>query len=1220
MWYNAQAKCGDKVPVAKREGYKIVNIAPRKALLLGGACGVQSKGGGECNEKGQGGGEAEDEGEEAGGNDSLHWVFDAQIVVDYLQASDVDLAANGSSSRYCPWKREVRFETRTENHTFPQIRDFALAKSGDGEFLLYGGADLVLRDKEQVYRLFWKATYDRATNVVFWDNISPLGKENDEEAMLKRENDGDGQWPGSLVKAEMALLNRDKVLLFGGQKAFGVDTPSPWTWLFDRNTNRWEKLDSAPPELEMTASCRKDNKCPSVFFPAGTYKAVSFKERNAVVLFATAIQCPNCTGHNMELDWKERITKFQRQQNIGAMFVFNGADNKWAWASIESGAPGQRRRQFGFVKNGQNSVLVLGGNDGVRSLDSRWEGTIVKDNVRAWAFADVKADTGPEIPGRFESGITGSAHGGVLLFGGFAAEASSPGREECEALTDHLWYLDARSKSWVRVDNKTELWPPKHHRGMLTRFTMKAKEGERKEMFLLHGGIATTAGVEDGLQSTSWLLDGETFEWTKLARKEEDSEPPRNGNAAVTWESNHASGVLMYCGGSTDVWYFSCSSTTVASCRWREVTPDDGGPKVAKSLPLMAGLQSGNGSGGVSVVLLVFDETRCTWILTCTSQECLKEPGRSGKRAMRWVCVKTKIFPDTLNAEKAVMTGGNHNTVVAIGAGGQATFSYNPEDPSASEWHWDVQNPYPRHRGMAVLVPPSTSSAPHRILHVGGLLFDTYKFSQGSSVYESHCPNGQYSVDRHPGMGETYCQNCQVGYYKSDRASDSCLKCPNASWTEGAGSKTISSCKKTFNRALLANAEFCTIDDQYQANCQGCKKGFWGSQCQHRCKCAEGFECRFDTGICECGDNKFSFYRNQDDCEFNPIGIIVVVAGSIFVVVAAVSLRGYIRKRNVEVNYNMLVDNNDLQENLISETERQITDRWSEVEHVQRGWKIPYSEIQSKEHIAKGQFADIFRGTYTVLEGIDVAIKCYRATSKKANKEWGEEIVALQQLRGPTLLLFYGLGSIDYPGKRLRYLITEFAKMGDLKTYIEKRKADGELFDIYQAMKFTMDITEALAYLHEKQFVHGKIKSSNILVAADGRCKLSVSSMCSISGTVSAFSNDVRDVRFLAPETFTSHTASFDALSDAYSYGMVLYNLLTFNVPWEKEETGHGIIRKVLNGARPPYDPPESEDNSKEGFVRGVITKIMVQCWSQKPSDRPLMKDVWPSMKRSFRR
>ena len=123
----------------------------------------------------------------------MHWVFDAQIVVDYLQASDVDLAANGSSSRYCPWKREVRFETRTENHAFPQIRDFALAKSGDGEFLLYGGADLVLRDKEQVYRLFWKATYDRATNVVFWDNISPLGKENDEEAMLKRENDGDGQ-------------------------------------------------------------------------------------------------------------------------------------------------------------------------------------------------------------------------------------------------------------------------------------------------------------------------------------------------------------------------------------------------------------------------------------------------------------------------------------------------------------------------------------------------------------------------------------------------------------------------------------------------------------------------------------------------------------------------------------------------------------------------------------------------------------------------------------------------------------------------------------------------------------------------------------------------------------------------------------------------------------------------------------------------------------------
>ena len=100
----------------------------------------------------------------------------------------------------------------------------------------------------------------------------------------------------------------------------------------------------------------------------------------------------------------------------------------------------------------------------------------------------------------------------------------------------------------------------------------------------------------------------------------------------------------------------------------------------------------------------------------------------------------------------------------------------------------------------------------------------------------------------------------------------------------------------------------------------------------------------------------------------------------------------------------------------------------------------------------------------------------------------------------------------------MRFVALEYAVNGDLESYIDRKKANNEMFDSFKAVRFVMDISEAIAYVHSKKLVHGKIDSTNILVSSDGKCKLNVSSMAEISATNSPFSSNPKNVRFLAPD------------------------------------------------------------------------------------------------------
>lgn len=99
--------------------------------------------------------------------------------------------------------------------------------------------------------------------------------------------------------------------------------------------------------------------------------------------------------------------------------------------------------------------------------------------------------------------------------------------------------------------------------------------------------------------------------------------------------------------------------------------------------------------------------------------------------------------------------------------------------------------------------------------------------------------------------------------------------------------------------------------------------------------------------------------------------------------------------------------------------------------------------------------------------------------------------------------------------------------------------------------KYLYEVALGLEYLHERGIVHGDLRCCNVLIASDGKAKLSnfgLSASTSRSSEVSA--GAVGPLRWQAPEVLEGRTPSFE--SDVYSLGMCVLEATTGKEPWSQ--------------------------------------------------------------------
>ena len=214
-----------------------------------------------------------------------------------------------------------------------------------------------------------------------------------------------------------------------------------------------------------------------------------------------------------------------------------------------------------------------------------------------------------------------------------------------------------------------------------------------------------------------------------------------------------------------------------------------------------------------------------------------------------------------------------------------------------------------------------------------------------------------------------------------------------------------------------------------------------------------------------------------------------------------------------------------------------------------------------KEIIGVGGMANVYKAV-DVTDNKVVAVKILRE-EYMANEEFSRmfknESKAIAVLSHPNIVKVYDVIFTD----KFQSIVMEYIDGITLKEYIDQQK----VLRWKEAVYFTVQILRALQHAHAKGIVHRDIRPHNIMLLSDGTVKMMDFGIARFARSDQRTSSDkaIGSVHYISPEQ--AQGGVIDEKTDIYSVGIMLFEMLTGQLPFEAESPVSVAIKQIQSQA-----------------------------------------------------
>lgn len=256
---------------------------------------------------------------------------------------------------------------------------------------------------------------------------------------------------------------------------------------------------------------------------------------------------------------------------------------------------------------------------------------------------------------------------------------------------------------------------------------------------------------------------------------------------------------------------------------------------------------------------------------------------------------------------------------------------------------------------------------------------------------------------------------------------------------------------------------------------------------------------------------------------------------------------------------------------------------------IMKGQKIN-DRYQIIKSIGEGGMANVYLAYDTILDR-NVAVKVLRgdlATDEKFVRRFQREALSASSLSHPNIVEVYDVGEDN--GQY--YIVMEYIEGKQLKQLLKKR---GKL-TLSEVIDIMLQISDGMSVAHDAYIIHRDIKPQNIMIQDNGMVKITDFGIAmAMNSTQLTQTNSVMgSVHYLPPEQASGKSPTLQ--SDIYSMGILMYELLTGNLPYK----GDNAVEIALKHLKEPI--PSIREELPE--VPQSVENIIIKATAKNPKNR----------------